>query len=94
MSQPTSVRIETSIVWTWRLRTGTACLSARLRGCCQRRFSLTKVVIYEAFVEGKLEAPKHLARTSVICNRTEVRRIPVANDLESLECIYVSIQGT
>jgi len=22
-----------------------------------------KVVIYEAFVEGKLEAPKHLART-------------------------------
>jgi hypothetical protein len=23
----------------------------------------TKVVIYEAFVEGKLEAPKHLART-------------------------------
>lgn len=32
-----------------------------------QRFELTdvtaKVVIYEAFVEGKLEAPKHLART-------------------------------
>ena len=24
---------------------------------------IAKVVIYEAFVEGKLEAPKHLART-------------------------------
>ncbi len=26
-----------------------------------------KVVIYEAFVEGKLEAPKHLARTVLTC---------------------------
>jgi hypothetical protein len=26
-----------------------------------------KVAIYEAFVEGKLEAPKHLARTVQIC---------------------------
>jgi hypothetical protein len=26
-----------------------------------------KVVIYEAFVEGKLEAPKHLARTVHEC---------------------------
>ena len=26
-----------------------------------------KVFIYEAFVEGKLEAPKHLARTFMIC---------------------------
>lgn len=27
------------------------------------RVALAKVVIYEAFVEGQLEAPKHLART-------------------------------
>jgi len=29
----------------------------------QRNEMTAKVVIYEAFVEGKLEAPKHLART-------------------------------
>jgi hypothetical protein len=44
-----------------------------------------KVVIYEPFVEGKLEAPKHLAQTRArTVLRTEVRRIQVANDLESL----------
>jgi hypothetical protein len=30
---------------------------------CELTDVTTKVVIYEAFVEGKLEAPKHLART-------------------------------
>ena len=45
-------------------------LGTNRRSCCldrQKRSELTdvtaKVVIYEAFVEGKLEAPKHLART-------------------------------
>jgi hypothetical protein len=31
-----------------------------------------KLVIYEAFVEGKLEAPRHLARTGYPVLRTEV----------------------
>jgi len=48
-----------------------------------------KVVIYEAFDDGKLEAPKHLARI-----RAEVRGVPIANDLESIECVYVGIQGS
>jgi hypothetical protein len=30
---------------------------------CESTEMTAKVVIYEAFVEGKLEAPKHLART-------------------------------
>jgi hypothetical protein len=50
-----------------------------------------KVVIYEAFVEGRLEAPKHLARTVL---RAEVRGVPSQNDLESVECFHISIQGT
>jgi hypothetical protein len=48
-----------------------------------------KVVIYEAFVEGKLEAPKHLART--------VHNLyfkPAANHLEPFECVHIGIQGT
>ena len=54
-----------------------------------------KVVIYEAFVEGSLEAPKHLARSvHDLVLRAEVRGIPAANDLESLQCLYVGIQGT
>ncbi|MFZ0774232.1 MAG: hypothetical protein WCA49_13305 [Candidatus Sulfotelmatobacter sp.] len=54
-----------------------------------------KVVIYEAFVEAKLEAPKHLARTVARpVLRAEVRGIPTTDDLESVECVYVGIQGT
>jgi len=53
-----------------------------------------KVVIYEAFVEGKLEAPKHLARTVHDLYFEPKRRVPVANDLESFECFHVSLQGT
>jgi hypothetical protein len=33
-----------------------------------------KVVIYEGFVEGKLEAPKHLSATKSRCNSLPVRR--------------------
>jgi hypothetical protein len=54
-----------------------------------------KVVIYEAFVEAKLEAPKHLCpkcTRSVL--RAEVRRLPAADDLESVECIHIRVQGT
>jgi hypothetical protein len=49
-----------------------------------------KVLIYRAFVQGKLKAPKQLART--LHDRTEVRRIPAANNLESLERVHVRIQ--
>lgn len=49
-----------------------------------------KVVIYEAFVEGKLEAPNvHGLSTTCISNR--VRGIPAGDDLESVECIHVRI---
>jgi hypothetical protein len=48
-----------------------------------------KVVIYEAFVEGKLEAPKHLARTVHDLLRAEIRRVPVADHLEPLERVHV-----
>ncbi len=54
-----------------------------------------KVVIYEVFIEGRLEATKHLARSvheSLL--RAKVRGIPIANDLESLECVHIRIQGT
>jgi hypothetical protein len=44
-----------------------------------------KAVIYEAFVEGKLEAPKYLAA---------VREIPVADHLESLQRVHFCIQRT
>jgi len=54
-----------------------------------------KVVIYEAFVEGKLEAPKHLARTvHDLYFRTEVRGVQTANNLEPLQRVHFRIQGT
>ena len=53
-----------------------------------------KVVIYEAFVEGKLDAPNtprtHGARSLL---RTEVRGIQAMHDLESLECVHFGFQG-
>ena len=54
-----------------------------------------KVIIYEAFVEGKLEAPKHLARAvHDPYFEPKVRGVPAANDLESVECVYICVQGT
>jgi hypothetical protein len=54
-----------------------------------------KVVIYEAFVEGKLEAPKHLARTvHDLYFEPKYEGIPVSNHLESLQRVHVGIQGT
>jgi hypothetical protein len=51
-----------------------------------------KVVIYEAFIEGKLEAPKHLARTvHDLYFRAEIRGIPVADHLESIQCLHVGL---
>ena len=48
-----------------------------------------KVVIYEAFVEGKLEAPKHLARAvHDLYFEPKDEGIPAADDLESLECVH------
>jgi len=56
-----------------------------------------KVVIYEAFIEGRLEAPKHLARSVhdlYFELRTEIRGSSAADDLESFERIHLRIQGT
>ena len=62
---------------------------------CELTDVSAKVVIYEAFVEGKLEAPKHLARTvHNLYFETEVRGIPVADDLEFVECFHIGVQGT
>jgi hypothetical protein len=48
-----------------------------------------KVVIYAAFVEGKLEDPKHLARTvHDFYFKTEIRGIPAANNLESFKGLH------
>ena len=55
---------------------------------------MAKVVIYEAFVEGKVEAPKHLCpHCSRPLFRTGVRGVSITHDLESLECVHVCIQG-
>lgn len=48
-----------------------------------------KVVIYEAFVEGKLEAPKHLRCMTCISNRRT--RNSIKDDLESLECVHFGV---
>jgi hypothetical protein len=63
-----------------------------------QRFELTdvtaKVVIYEAFVEGRLEVPIAPGpEGSGFVLRTEVRRIPVSHDLEPLQCLHLGIQG-
>ena len=53
-----------------------------------------KVVINETFIEGRLEAPKHLARTvHDLYFRAEIRGIPAVDDLGSLERVHVCTQG-
>jgi hypothetical protein len=53
-----------------------------------------KVVIYEAFVEGKLEAPKHLARTVHGLHFEPKYEDFRPDDLETIECIHFGVQGT
>ena len=54
-----------------------------------------KVVIYEAFVEGKLEAPKHLARTvHDLYFEPKYEESRPRTDLESPQCIHIGIQAT
>lgn len=61
---------------------------------CELTDVTAKVVIYEAFVEGKLEAPKHLARTVHDLYFEPKYEVPAADDLESVERLHVCIQGT
>ena len=52
------------------------------------------MVIYEAFVEGRLEAPKHLARTvHDLYFEPTYEEFRSRTILVSLQCVYVSIQG-
>ncbi|HVO63694.1 MAG TPA: hypothetical protein VMT53_22415 [Terriglobales bacterium] len=52
-----------------------------------------KVEIYEAFVEGRLEAPKQLART-VHDLYFEPRGVPIPDHMEPLQRVHVCVQGT
>ena len=52
-----------------------------------------RVVIYEAFVEGKLEAPKHLARTVHDLYFEPKYEEFLQDDLESFERVHVCDQG-
>jgi len=62
---------------------------------CELTDVTAKVVIYEAFVEGQTgSAETSGAGCARPLLRTEVRGIPAANDLESLECVHFGIQGT
>lgn len=54
-----------------------------------------KVVIYEAFVEGKLEAPKHLPRTVHDLYFKPKHEEFQSRTIRSLsKCLYVGVQGT
>lgn len=52
-----------------------------------------RVVIYEGFVEGKLEAPKHLARTVLdLYFEPKYEEFPPEDDLESFERVHLRVQ--
>ena len=54
-----------------------------------------KVVIYEAFVEGKLEAPKHLARTvHDLYFEPQYEEFGPRTIWKSFERVYIRVQGT
>jgi hypothetical protein len=53
-----------------------------------------KVVIYEAFVEGRLEAPKHLARTLHDLYYSRTTRNSGRGRSGVSRCVHFGIQGT
>jgi hypothetical protein len=48
---------------------------------------VTAKVVYEAFIEGRLEAPMHLARNVHDLLRAAIRRIPTSNNLGPPDCV-------
>jgi hypothetical protein len=53
-----------------------------------------KVVIYEAFIEGKLEAPKYLARSvHDLYFEPKYEEFRLRTTWRALECVYIRIQG-
>lgn len=63
---------------------------------CELTDVRAKAVIYEAFVEGKLEARSETSHPDCarLLLRDEVRRISAADDLEPVECVHFGLQGT
>jgi hypothetical protein len=62
---------------------------------CELTDVTAKVVIYETFIEGKLEAPRHLARTvHELYFEPSYEEVPAADDLESFQGVHFGIQGT
>ena len=58
-----------------------------------QRIVAVRTVIYEAFVEGGLQAPKRLARTVPdLYFDPKLRGVPMADDLESLEPAYFGVK--
>jgi hypothetical protein len=56
---------------------------------------IAKVVIHEAFLEGKLNVPKPLARAVHDLElRAAVQRIPAGNVLECFQRVHCGLQGT
>src|SRR5579863_6076953 len=54
---------------------------------------MAKVVIYQAFVEGKLRL-QDIWLALYAASNSQVREVSIARDLEALESGYVSLQGT
>jgi len=50
-----------------------------------------KLIIYRAFIEDELDAPKHLARRVHEWYVAATWRIPTAYDVESVECLYLGV---
>jgi hypothetical protein len=56
---------------------------------------VARLTIYRAFIEGKLDVPKHLARSMHdLYFYPQHEEICTAYDVAPVECIYVSIQRT
>jgi hypothetical protein len=54
-----------------------------------------KVVIYEAFVEGRLEAPNHLARTvHELYFEPKYEELKPRTSWSLFQCVHFGIQGT
>jgi hypothetical protein len=51
-----------------------------------------KMIIYQAFIESELEAPKHLARRVHDFYFSATSRVRAENDLEPIQCVHIGFQ--
>jgi hypothetical protein len=78
-----------------RMQRSFALMLKQVEACLRSELTdvTTKIVMYEAFVEDKIQAPKRERARAHDLYSSKIRGVSVAPNLEPVECVRFGIQG-